>query len=66
MDTADYCLAEVRGVSFNKCSSPLLHFLVVGAFFFFFVNIKEGCLKLNLPSHFSIGNKRDLPSSDVS
>lgn len=65
---ADYCLAEVRGVSFNKCSSSL--FLAFsccwGFFFFFFVNIKEGCLKLNLPSRSAIGNKRDLPSSDVS
>lgn len=53
MDIADYYLAEVRGISFNKYSRTLLlGFLVVWAFF---VNIKEGCLKLYLQVSFQVG-----------
>lgn len=53
MDIADYDLDEVRGVSFNKCSSArLLDFLLAGAFF---ANKKEGCLKLYLPVSFQLG-----------
>lgn len=64
MDTADYSLAELRGISFNKCSSALLlGFLVVWPFF---VNTKEGCLKLLSASQFSIGIKHDLLGSDMS
>lgn len=45
MDIPDYYLAEVGGISFNKCSTALLLGYPVWTFF---ISIKESCLKIYL------------------